>query len=176
LNPLSGDFFPPAFFCPHELERVGDLGDGGKWFCGLSRLQEKEDCIVYSIGTFVPPSSTVGDSLTTFPQVTLQVLLLRLNYSRGHVTASFFSLITLHRAFRPRFHPLHHCQVRSANFTPRWTRRVIMRSLTTGTLGIQHSALTSSRTASPILMPTRWAIHQRRTPLNHSCARTVCLA
>ncbi|KAH9957261.1 methyltransferase domain-containing protein [Lactifluus volemus] len=41
---------PPAFFCPHELERVGDLGDGGKWFCGLSRLQEKEDCIVYSIG------------------------------------------------------------------------------------------------------------------------------
>jgi len=47
------DFFPPAFFCPHELERVGDLGDGGKWVCGLSQLQEKEDCVVYSIG---PPA------------------------------------------------------------------------------------------------------------------------
>ncbi|KAF8466812.1 methyltransferase domain-containing protein [Russula ochroleuca] len=47
------DFFPPAFFCPHELERVGELGDGGKWLCGLSQLQEKEDCVVYSVG---PPA------------------------------------------------------------------------------------------------------------------------
>ncbi|KAH9974226.1 methyltransferase domain-containing protein [Russula compacta] len=45
------DFFPPAFFCPHELERIGELGDGGKWVCGLSRLQENEDCIVYSVGS-----------------------------------------------------------------------------------------------------------------------------
>ena len=45
-----GDFFPPAFNCPHELERLGALGDGGKWLCGLSRLKEKEDCIVYSFG------------------------------------------------------------------------------------------------------------------------------
>jgi Methyltransferase domain len=177
LKPLSGDFFPPAFFCPHELERVGDLGDGGKWFCGLSRLQEKEDCIVYSIGTSVFPSTAFGDALTTLPQDTPQVLLLRLSFSRGHVIANFFSSTPLRRAFRPRFHPLRHCQVRSANFTPlRWTRRIVTTSLTTGTLGIQHSVLTSSRIASPILMPTRWAIHQRRTPLNHSCARTVCLA
>jgi hypothetical protein len=55
---LLGDFFPPAFFCPHELERVGDLGDGGKWVCGLSQLQEKEDCVVYSVGTTGPSSST----------------------------------------------------------------------------------------------------------------------
>jgi len=47
------DFFPPAFFCPHELERVGELGDGGKWVCGISQLQEQEDCIVYSVG---PPA------------------------------------------------------------------------------------------------------------------------
>jgi len=44
------DFFPPAFFCPHELERIGELGDGGKWVCGLSQLQEAEECIIYSVG------------------------------------------------------------------------------------------------------------------------------
>ena len=48
----TGDFFLPAFSCPHELERIGALGDGGKWVCGLSQLQEKEDCIVYSVGTY----------------------------------------------------------------------------------------------------------------------------
>lgn len=53
-----GDFFPPAFFCPHELERVGALGDGGKWVCGINQLQEKEDCVVYSIGTLGSSSST----------------------------------------------------------------------------------------------------------------------
>lgn len=32
-NPFTvWDFFPPAFNCPHEMERVGRLGDGGKWF------------------------------------------------------------------------------------------------------------------------------------------------
>jgi len=45
------DFFLPAFSCPHELERIGALGDGGKWVCGLSQLREKEDCIVYSVGS-----------------------------------------------------------------------------------------------------------------------------
>ncbi|TCD62167.1 hypothetical protein EIP91_007273 [Steccherinum ochraceum] len=44
------DFFPPAFNCPHERERIGTLGDGGKWMCGLSRVAEKRDCIVYSFG------------------------------------------------------------------------------------------------------------------------------
>ncbi|KIJ98366.1 hypothetical protein K443DRAFT_104106 [Laccaria amethystina LaAM-08-1] len=44
------DFFPAAFNCPHEVERLGALGDGGKWVCGISRVQEKPDCIVYSFG------------------------------------------------------------------------------------------------------------------------------
>jgi len=44
------DFFPAAFNCPHEVERVGALGDGGKWVCGLSRVVSKPDCVVYSIG------------------------------------------------------------------------------------------------------------------------------
>ncbi|KAG6377921.1 methyltransferase domain-containing protein [Boletus reticuloceps] len=43
-------FFPPSFQCPHETERVGSLGDGGKWACGLSRLQHKPECIIYTFG------------------------------------------------------------------------------------------------------------------------------
>ncbi|KAF8644217.1 hypothetical protein AX16_008621 [Volvariella volvacea WC 439] len=44
------DFFPAAYNCPHEVERHGAMGDGGKWVCGLSRLREKRDCIIYSFG------------------------------------------------------------------------------------------------------------------------------
>ncbi|EKM48925.1 uncharacterized protein PHACADRAFT_265979 [Phanerochaete carnosa HHB-10118-sp] len=44
------DFFPPAFNCPHELERIGSLGDGGKWTCGISRIAQKPDCVIYSFG------------------------------------------------------------------------------------------------------------------------------
>ena len=46
----TGDFFPAAFNCPHEVERLGALGDGGKWVCGLSRVAQKPDCVVYSFG------------------------------------------------------------------------------------------------------------------------------
>ncbi|KAH8108411.1 methyltransferase domain-containing protein [Phellopilus nigrolimitatus] len=44
------DFIPAAFNCPHTVERVGALGDGGKWVCGLERVSAKPDCVVYSIG------------------------------------------------------------------------------------------------------------------------------
>jgi len=44
------DFFTPAFNCPHETERVGILGDGGKWVCGLSKISPKKDCVIYSFG------------------------------------------------------------------------------------------------------------------------------
>ncbi|KAG8761228.1 hypothetical protein FRC12_009439 [Ceratobasidium sp. 428] len=44
------DFYPASFNCPHETERVGVLGDGGKWVCGLSKLVNKPDCVVYSAG------------------------------------------------------------------------------------------------------------------------------
>lgn len=33
------DFVRPSFFCPHDLERVGSLGDGGKYVCGMSRYE-----------------------------------------------------------------------------------------------------------------------------------------
>lgn len=35
------DYARPSFFCPHDLERVGKLGDGGKVVCGMSRYEEK---------------------------------------------------------------------------------------------------------------------------------------
>jgi hypothetical protein len=44
------DYFPAAFNCPHEVFRLGALGDGGKWVCGMSRLAEKPDCVIYSFG------------------------------------------------------------------------------------------------------------------------------
>ncbi|EUC30460.1 hypothetical protein COCVIDRAFT_33301 [Bipolaris victoriae FI3] len=30
------DFFPPTWTCPHDIQRVGRMGDGGKWVCGMS--------------------------------------------------------------------------------------------------------------------------------------------
>ncbi|KAH8831857.1 methyltransferase domain-containing protein [Flagelloscypha sp. PMI_526] len=44
------DFFPAAYNCPHEVERIGALGDGGKWVCGLPLVKNKQDCVVYSFG------------------------------------------------------------------------------------------------------------------------------
>ncbi|KAL4733459.1 hypothetical protein BDV11DRAFT_175678 [Aspergillus similis] len=55
------DFTPPSFFCPHDLERVGSLGDGGKVFCGMSRYERESlgpssaangapELIVYTFG------------------------------------------------------------------------------------------------------------------------------
>jgi len=44
------DFFIPAFQCPHRVQRVGTLGDGGKWVCGLERIVRKRKCVIYSIG------------------------------------------------------------------------------------------------------------------------------
>jgi len=44
------DYIPAAFNCPHEVERLGALGDGGKWVCGISRLATKPNCVIYSFG------------------------------------------------------------------------------------------------------------------------------
>ncbi|EKM54909.1 uncharacterized protein PHACADRAFT_147193 [Phanerochaete carnosa HHB-10118-sp] len=45
------DFFTPAFNCPHRVDRLGALGDGGKWVCGIDAIaQQRHPCIVYSFG------------------------------------------------------------------------------------------------------------------------------
>ncbi|KAF9227115.1 hypothetical protein BS17DRAFT_747348 [Gyrodon lividus] len=44
------DFFLPSFRCPHRVERIGVMGDGGKWICGLERVIPKNKCVMYSFG------------------------------------------------------------------------------------------------------------------------------
>lgn len=49
------DFFYPAFNCPHDTERIGRVGDGGKWVCGFNHLSKynndkKYPCVIYSFG------------------------------------------------------------------------------------------------------------------------------
>jgi Methyltransferase domain len=51
---FPGEFFTPAFQCPHQVERVGALGDGGKWVCGLERIAKQKHCIIYSFGLSLP--------------------------------------------------------------------------------------------------------------------------
>lgn len=44
-------YFPAAFECPHDIERVGSLADG-KWTCGfnLYETQPRNRCVVYVFG------------------------------------------------------------------------------------------------------------------------------
>ncbi|KAH9961557.1 methyltransferase domain-containing protein [Russula dissimulans] len=49
------DFFLPAFPCPGRVERIGVMGDGGKWVCGLERLAKQDKCVIYSFAN--PPMS-----------------------------------------------------------------------------------------------------------------------
>ncbi|KAM3574953.1 hypothetical protein VYU27_003080 [Nannochloropsis oceanica] len=48
------DWFNPDHLCP-TMERVGRVGDGGKWMCGLETLRKRPEevgrpCIVYAFG------------------------------------------------------------------------------------------------------------------------------
>ncbi|CAK0783873.1 hypothetical protein CVIRNUC_007073 [Coccomyxa viridis] len=44
------DLYPPDYNCPLLKERVGPVGRGGKWICGMRTLQEMHHCLVYSLG------------------------------------------------------------------------------------------------------------------------------
>jgi len=45
------DFYVAGFNCPHRIQRLGNLGDGGKWICGVERLAtQRTPCVVYSFG------------------------------------------------------------------------------------------------------------------------------
>lgn len=44
------DFFIPAYSCPFPVRRIGKLGDGGKFVCGVERVVERPDCVIYSLG------------------------------------------------------------------------------------------------------------------------------
>jgi hypothetical protein len=57
---FPGDFFIATFQCPHRVERIGTLGDGGKWVCGVDRVAKQDKCVIYSFGlsSFLIVSST----------------------------------------------------------------------------------------------------------------------
>ncbi|CAF2079371.1 unnamed protein product [Rotaria magnacalcarata] len=40
----------PNFHCTHS-RRIGKMGDGGKWVCDPYRLESRDDCLVYSVGS-----------------------------------------------------------------------------------------------------------------------------
>ncbi|KAI5807892.1 methyltransferase domain-containing protein [Peziza echinospora] len=55
------DLIPASFNCPHDMQRIGRMGDGGKWVCGITRLpspsltssskyNNAENCTIYSFG------------------------------------------------------------------------------------------------------------------------------
>ncbi|KAF2964195.1 hypothetical protein GQX73_g9373 [Xylaria multiplex] len=46
------DFFPPTYSCPWDVRRLGNLGDGGKWICGMSKYESvlSRPIVVYSFG------------------------------------------------------------------------------------------------------------------------------
>ena len=50
------DFFPATWTCPHDIQRVGRLGDGGKWVCGMS--------VYESLPAPTPASDAVGSQET----------------------------------------------------------------------------------------------------------------
>jgi hypothetical protein len=48
------------------MERIGRLGDGGKWVCGMSLYEEipaEKPCVTYSFG--VQTESSFGECLNT---------------------------------------------------------------------------------------------------------------
>ena len=54
------DYFGPNFNCITR-ERIGKIGDGGKWLCGVRTvLSQKSPCLVYSIGSKGEVSFEVG--------------------------------------------------------------------------------------------------------------------
>lgn len=47
------DFIMPTFNCPFDTERVGSIGDGGKWICGMSKYESyarEKPFVIYSFG------------------------------------------------------------------------------------------------------------------------------
>jgi hypothetical protein len=51
-NVYYWDYFVPSFNCPHSLQRIGRIGDGGKWICGIEVYENSraKPCVLYSFG------------------------------------------------------------------------------------------------------------------------------
>jgi len=70
LGSVLGDFFTPAFQCPHRVERIGTLGDGGKWVCGLNRVAKQDKCVIYSFGLPHPSTALAPHMLILTSSIT----------------------------------------------------------------------------------------------------------
>jgi hypothetical protein len=53
------DFFPPTYTCPHDIQRVGRLGDGGKWVCGMSLFEARPAAAVSQHSTSANPNTII---------------------------------------------------------------------------------------------------------------------
>ena len=49
------DYYPPTVSCP-DVQRIGRVGDGGKWICALRDLEKQKNCVVYSYGVSIDAS------------------------------------------------------------------------------------------------------------------------
>lgn len=60
------DFFPASYNCPFEMQRVGAMGDGGKWVCGMSKYiaNKAKPCVIYSFG--INHESSFGKCIQKF--------------------------------------------------------------------------------------------------------------
>lgn len=56
------DLVTPSYGCPWEMERLGRLGEGGWWICGISKFAKgKKPCVVYSFGEYFDVPSHGND-------------------------------------------------------------------------------------------------------------------
>ena len=81
------DFFPATWTCPWDIQRVGRLGDGGKWVCGMSKYEERTESptIIYSFG--VNGESTFEDEILRRTNAELYAY----DYSVDDASLPFFS-------------------------------------------------------------------------------------
>jgi hypothetical protein len=79
------DFFPAVWTCPWDIQRVGRLGDGGKWVCGMSKYEDRTDrpTIIYSFG--VNDESTFEEEILERTNAELYAF----DYSVDDVRSSF---------------------------------------------------------------------------------------
>jgi hypothetical protein len=78
------DLFPPEVSCP-DIERVGNIGEGGKWVCGLSWLKKQASastaplrgssseskCIIYSYGVSI--ETTFEQHMLSLPDLRCEI-------------------------------------------------------------------------------------------------------
>ena len=58
------DLYPPQLSCP-DVMRIGKVGEGGKWVCGIQHLSTISDCVMYSFGISTDMSFEVEILLRT---------------------------------------------------------------------------------------------------------------